>query len=115
MKKKPNYVSGVLSVAGSTTFAARGGAEVEEEALEALNTGIKQRAILAETRNRANSERHKERAREWARWQTAADPYWKDHPEASNNEVAGYVIEELRLKDEVDTVARRLKKPRKAG
>jgi hypothetical protein len=92
----------------------------------AWNTGTKNRRGLAVGRERSNADRHEIQKSEWARWNAAADPIWRRHPDWSKNEVARQIIKTLKppptytVKGEqklakVATVAKHLKKPRTAG
>ena len=63
----------------------------------------------------ANQQLHQDREKEWQQWNIEAARIWKSSPgDLSKRRVAELVQYELGLPDEVDTIARRLKKPGKA-
>ena len=80
----------------------------------AWNTGTKNRRVLAEIRERANTDRHTTQKREWARWNEAAVPIWQSNPELSKNRVAQIIENKLKPAAKASTIAKRLKKSRKA-
>jgi hypothetical protein len=62
----------------------------------------------------SNQQRHQDREIEHQRWNVEAAPIWKRFPNRSKASVAGMVKRQLRLTEETDTIARKLKKPRMA-
>ena len=77
-----------------------------------IATGIKQRRYLAKTRDQANSKRRSDSAKKWAICQREADDIWKRRPHLSSGDVAALIRRELNLTDRVDTIRRRIKKPK---
>jgi len=76
--------------------------------------GTKNRRGLDERRKRVNADRHRTQAREWARWNEASVPIWQLNPELSKNRVAQIIEKKLKPAAKASTIAKRLKKPRKA-
>jgi hypothetical protein len=69
--------------------------------LEAIKYGSK----------KTNQQRHQEREKEHQRWNAEAARIWTRSPHLSKRRVADMVQGELVLPDEIDTIARNLKKP----
>jgi hypothetical protein len=69
---------------------------------------------LKENTGQVNKERHDTRAREWKKWNEVAAEVWAVNPRLSKSAVATIVKSRLDPTDEVDTISRRLKKPRTA-
>jgi hypothetical protein len=61
-----------------------------------------------------NQQRHQDREKEWQRWNAKAAPIWKRSPGLSKRRVADLIKDQLSLPDEIDTIARKLKKTRMA-
>lgn len=78
-------------------------------------TGTKQRRWLKDTRDKWNAEQHAARVREWARWNEEAAQVWKRHPNFKPSAVARLVAKNLKLHENVRSIAHRLKKPAQAG
>ena len=87
---------------------------VVENELE-ISAAKKMLPALQETRQAANATRHADRAREWAKWNRAAQPIWGRSPKLSAQAVARQIREKLRLAEDERTIAKRLKKPGTAG
>ena len=67
-------------------------------------------------RNAANETRHATAVERWGEWQAIANEYWHRHPAASKNEAARHVQKNLGLDlNQIPTIVRRLKKPRRAS
>jgi hypothetical protein len=77
-------------------------------------TGTRNARNLRESSSVANATRHKERTREWSRWNAAAAKIWERHPKLSRQSVAAQIKTRLQLVEDEGTIAKRLKKPRKA-
>jgi hypothetical protein len=77
-------------------------------------TGTRNARNLRESSSVANASRHKERTREWSRWNAAAAKIWERHPKLSRQSVAAQIKTRLQLVEDEGTIAKRLKKPRKA-
>jgi hypothetical protein len=77
-------------------------------------TGTRNARNLRESSSVANATRHKGRAREWSRWNAAAAEIWERHPKLSRQSVAAQIKTRLQLVEDEGTIAKRLKKPRKA-
>jgi hypothetical protein len=87
------------------------------------STGDKQRRALGRVRESANTTRHRQQQCEWARWNEAAAPIWQKHPDWTKNSIARFLEKNLKpppayigehRSAKASTIARRLKKPRKA-
>jgi hypothetical protein len=77
-------------------------------------TGTRNARNLREKSAAANLARKKARERIWFQWNVKAAGIWKRRPELSKRDVARRIKSDLQLADEIDTIAKRLKKPRKA-
>jgi hypothetical protein len=77
-------------------------------------TGTRNARNLREKSASANLARKKARERIWSQWNIKAAGIWKRRPELSKRDVARLIKSDLQLADEIDTIAKRLKKPRKA-
>jgi hypothetical protein len=77
-------------------------------------TGTRNARNLREKSAAANLAHKKARERIWAQWNVMAADIWKRRPKLSKRDVARLIKSELQLSDEIDTIAKRLKKPCKA-
>jgi hypothetical protein len=77
-------------------------------------TGTRNARNLREKSASANLARKKARERIWSKWNISAAGIWKRRPELSKRDVARHIKNDLQLADEIDTIAKRLKNPRKA-
>jgi len=77
-------------------------------------TGTRNARNLRENSEEANLARKEARKREWARWNAKAAEIWKRRPKLSKRDVARLIKIDPQLSDEIDTIAKRLEKPRKA-
>jgi hypothetical protein len=77
-------------------------------------TGTRNARNLRENSEEANLARKQARKREWARWNAKAAVIWKRRPKLSKRDVARLIKIDLQLSDKIDTIAKRLEKPRKA-
>jgi hypothetical protein len=82
---------------------------------QAINFGVSRLDDLATSRNTTNAARRAARLPEWREWQNEANKIWAGRPSLSKNAVAGRVRKILGSEDSIDTISRRIKKPRKAG
>ena len=62
----------------------------------------------------SNQQRHQDREKQHQLWNAKAASIWKRSPDLSKRRVADMVQRQLSLPDEIDTIARNLKKPGKA-
>jgi hypothetical protein len=77
-------------------------------------TGTRNARNLRESSSAANAARHKERTREWSRWNAVAAEIWSRNPTLSRPSVAAQIKIRLQLGEDEGTIAKRLKKPLKA-
>jgi hypothetical protein len=77
-------------------------------------TGTRNARNLRENSEEANLARKEARKREWARWNAKAADIWKRRPKLSKRDVARLIKIDLQLSEKIDTIAKRLEKPRKA-
>jgi hypothetical protein len=78
-------------------------------------TGTRNAQNLRESSGLANTARRSERSREWAGWNAKAAQIWERHPKLSRQAVAQQIKIKLNLDERDRTIAKRLKKPGKAG
>ena len=78
-------------------------------------TGTRNAQNLRDSSSSANTVRHGERSRRWARWNAEAAQIWERHPKLSRQAVAQQVKIKLNLAERDRTIAKRLKKPGTAG
>jgi hypothetical protein len=81
----------------------------------AIKFGMDRLSDLAVARQVTNATRRAERLREWGKWQSEANEVWTRRPTLKKNATAGLVKKNLALAETVDLIARRIKKPGKAG
>lgn len=87
----------------------------EKRIQPALSTGQKQRAVLADIRDRNNAASSARKDKAVLGWQEEADRIWSKDPRLSKNAVAATVKARLRSDKSADWIARNLNKPRRAG
>jgi hypothetical protein len=74
-------------------------------------TGTRNARNLREKSAAANLAHKKARERVWAQWNVMAAGIWKRRPKLSKRDVARRIKSDLQLSDEIETIAKRLKKP----
>jgi hypothetical protein len=74
-------------------------------------TGTRNARNLREKSAAANLAHKKARERVWAQWNVMAAGIWKRRPKLSKRDVARRIKSDLQLSDQIDTIAKRLKKP----
>jgi hypothetical protein len=75
-------------------------------------SGVKQKTELAKSQSEWNQSRHDEAAREHQKWNECADErYWPEHPGATKEDAAEFVKARLGLRQQVGTIAKKLRKP----
>ena len=74
--------------------------------------GYRNAEVLNEARDNANRRKQENRKPQWTAWRSEAAKVWEASPGLSTSAVAKIVKSRLSLQEKIDTISRRLEKPR---